>query len=246
MIYLKYLPALLIMTSQQLVQASPVIYVECDNLPPMCSAESENPGMVMEIGMEAVRRAGYTPKARILPWKRAMQEVRGRTDAVLVLFSRTPSRAPLFKWIVETNSVGFSFIRRDGASPIADLKTAQAAGRIGIRRGSSVVEWLERNGVAEDELETGTMEDLAAMLKYGRIASVLVLPEIFAPVYASRFGASPVVGKVVYEDSDWIAGGPAMPASTVKAIAEAVAGMKRDGTIEQIIKRYGSTRAVAP
>ena len=55
--------------STQAQDTARVIDLECDHLPPMCNQVGEpQGGMMIEIGSEAIRRAGFVPNIKIRPW----------------------------------------------------------------------------------------------------------------------------------------------------------------------------------
>ncbi|WP_287880104.1 transporter substrate-binding domain-containing protein [Aquitalea sp.] len=223
----------------QAQDAARVIDLECDHLPPMCNQLGEpQEGMMIEIGSEALRRAGFVPNVKIRPWKRAMQEVTGSASALMVYFARTPERETLFRWIAVTNTTDFGFITRDGSPPLDSLDQATAAGLIGIRAGSSVRAWLLRQGIKTEQLAESPLEEMAKMLKAGRVASFFGAASTFRPIYQRQTGTSPVVGARMYSDQNWIASGPSFPREDAAKIADAISRMKQDGFISQIISRY--------
>ncbi|PXX51165.1 substrate-binding periplasmic protein [Aquitalea magnusonii] len=221
-------------------EAGQTILLECDYLPSICNQPDQpTPGMMMEIGSEAIRRAGYIPQTRIRPWNRAMREVIDSSNAIIIYFARTPEREPLFHWIAIINSTDFRFFTRDGAAPCHTLQQAIAAGRIGVRAGSSVLSWLAQQGVSQQQIEQSQLPDMAKMLKAGRIGSFLGSTATFRPSYQQQIGTMPVEGNVIYSSENWIASGPRFPPETAARIANALARMKDDGFIEQIMRKYG-------
>lgn len=223
----------------QVQGAARIVDLECDHIPPMCYQSGEQQGgMMIEIGSEAIRRAGFVPNVKIRPWKRAMQEVMASSNALMIYFARTPEREPLFHWIAITNTTDFGFITRDGTPAPDNLEQALSAGLIGIRAGSSVRAWLLRQGVKNEQLAESPLEEMAKMLKAGRVASFFGAATTFKPVYQRQVGSLPVVGARIYSDQNWIASGPAFPPEDAARIADAVNRMKQDGVISQIISKY--------
>jgi len=230
---------LLLCHCAQAQDAARVIDLECDHLPPMCSQGGEQPGgMMIEIGSEAIRRAGFIPNAKIRPWKRAMQEVTSSASALMIYFARTPEREALFNWIAVTNTTDFGFITRDGSPALDSVAQATAAGLIGIRAGSSVRTWLLRQGVQSEQLVESPLEDMAKMLKAGRVASFFGAATTFKPIYQRQNGVPPVVGARMYSDQNWIASGRMFPREDAARIAEAINRMRQDGFINQVISKY--------
>lgn len=220
-------------------EPSQVIMLECDYLPSICNQPDQpSPGVMIEIGNEVIRRAGFTPQTRIRPWNRAMREVIASRNAIIIYFARTPEREPLFHWIAIINRTDFRFFTRDGAAPCNTLQQA-AAGRIGVRSGSSVLSWLAQQGMRTQQIEQGQLADMAKMLKAGRVDSFLGSAATFKPSYQQETGAMPVEGNVVYSSENWIASGPLFPPETAAKLANALSRMKEDGFIEQVMRKYG-------
>ncbi|MBA4709217.1 transporter substrate-binding domain-containing protein [Aquitalea magnusonii] len=221
-------------------EPSRTIILECDYLPSICNQPDEpSPGLMIEIGSEAIRRAGYMPQTKIRPWNRAMREVIDSNNAIIIYFARTPEREPLFHWITVINSTDFRLFTRDGATPYNTLQQATAAGLIGVRTGSSVLNWLAQQGVSKQQIEQSQLTEMAKMLKAGRIGSFLGASATFKPSYQQQIGAMPVEGNVLYSSENWIASGPRFPPETAAKIATALSRMKEDGFIEQLTRKYG-------
>lgn len=224
----------------QATEPSKTIILECDYLPSICNQPDEfTPGLMIEIGSEAIRRAGYLPQTKIRPWNRAIREVIDSDNAIIIYFARTPEREPLFHWIAVINSTDFRFFTRDGSAPYNSLQQAAAAGLIGVRAGSSVLSWLAQQGVSKQQIEQSQLSEMAKMLKAGRINSFLGASATFKPIYQQQIGTMPVEGNVIYSSENWIASGPRFSPETAAKIAAALSRMKDDGFIEQVTRKYG-------
>jgi len=222
------------------VESGQLIDLECDYLPNVCNLVGDaTPGMMIEIGTEAIRRAGFTPNTKIRPWNRAMQEVLHSSNALIIYFARTPERAPLFRWIAVTNTTDFRFFTRDGTAPCNTLQQALAAGLIGVRRGSSILSWLSQQGVTSKQWVESPLPEMAKMLKAGRIGSALGVSVTFDKVYQTETGAFPTTGSVVFSSQSWIASGLKFPVAAADKIANALNQMKQDGFVEQVMRKYG-------
>ncbi|BBF85733.1 ABC-type amino acid transport, signal transduction system, periplasmic component [Aquitalea magnusonii] len=237
----RLLPGLLLTAClAQAAESSRVIDLECDYLPNICNRPGESsPGMMIEIGSEAIRRAGFMPRTKIRPWNRAMREVIDRPNAVIIYFARTPEREALFRWIAITNTTDFRFFSKDGSAPCNTLQQALAAGLIGVRSGSSALSWLAQQGIDSRRLEQSQLPEMAKMLKAGRIGSFLGASITFRSIYQQETGTLPVEGKVVYSSQSWMASGPRFPADTAARIAAALNRMKQEGFVDQVMHKYG-------
>jgi polar amino acid transport system substrate-binding protein len=213
--------------------------LECDYLPNICNqTEDANPGLMIEIGSEAIRRAGYVPNVKIRPWVRAMREVLASPTALIIYFARTPEREPLFNWIVVTNTTDFRFFTRNGAEPYNTLQQALANGQIGVRAGSSIRSWLMQQGVNASSLAEGQLPEMAKMLHAGRIGSFLGASITFNQTYQGQTGSLPTPGVVVYSSQSWLASGPRFSPAIAAKLAKAINDMKQDGFYEQAMRKY--------
>ncbi|NWK79575.1 ABC transporter substrate-binding protein [Aquitalea sp. LB_tupeE] len=213
--------------------------LECDYLPKICNQkEDATPGLMIEIGSEAIRRAGYVPNVKIRPWVRAMREVLASPDALIIYFARTPEREPLFNWIVVTNTTDFRFFTRNGAEPCNTLQQAINRGLIGVRSGSSIRSWLTQQGVSASTLVEGQLPEMAKMLNAGRIGSFLGASITFNQTYQVQHGNLPTEGAVVYSSQSWLASGPRFSPAIAARLAKAINDMKQDGFYEQTMRKY--------
>ena len=215
------------------------IDLECDYLPNVCNhPEDANPGLMIEIGSEAIRRAGYVPSVKIRPWNRVMREVIASPMALIIYFARTPEREALFNWIVVTNTTDFRFFTRNGAAPCNSLQQAVDSGLIGIRAGSSIRSWLMQQGIHGTQLEESQLPEMARMLHAGRIGSFLGASITFNQTYQVQNGTLPTPGAVVYSSQSWLASGPRFSPAIAAKLANAINQMKQDGFYELVMRKY--------
>jgi hypothetical protein len=135
--------------------------LECDYLPNVCNQpEDANPGLMIEIGSEAIRRAGFVPNVKIRPWVRAMREVLASPTALIIYFARTPERDPLFNWIVVTNTTDFRFFTRNGAEPCKHPAASHQS------RSDRCAGWLKRAQLADAARRQASTWQKASCLKW--------------------------------------------------------------------------------
>lgn len=240
------LPSLLLRTCLLLGAASAwggpgkqILDLECDYLPNICNQPDEpTPGLMIEIGSEAIRRAGFVPNIKIRPWVRAMREVLASPTALIIYFARTPEREPLFNWIIVINTTDFRFFTRNGAEPCNSLQQAVSRGLIGIRAGSSVRSWLLQQGVSSTNLVEGQLPEMAKMLNAGRVGSFLGTAITFNQTYQAQLGNLPTAGALAFSSQNWLASGPGFSPETASKLAKAINEMKQDGFYEQVMRKY--------
>ncbi|UUZ49021.1 hypothetical protein LP420_00210 [Massilia sp. B-10] len=95
----RLLPVLLLLLAP-VVRAQPVELFVMD-IPPMSSSTAVGHGVVGEIVLEAMRRAGITPKLVYTPKNRAILTVQqyGSVDQLILPIARGPEREANFTWI---------------------------------------------------------------------------------------------------------------------------------------------------
>jgi polar amino acid transport system substrate-binding protein len=221
------------------------IAVECANFPPACIEQGQpGPGLLVEVGVEAVTRAGFTPVVRFVPWKRAQFEVMHATDAIIVYFARTPERETSYQWLETTNETGYAFATKEGTPPIDTLDQAMKLELIGIPSGSNVREWLLQHNIKQDTIKEAAIDSNVQKLQLGRISAYFGTPMTFSPIYSAMIGKTPVIGKQMYAEANWVAAGLRFPKDAADKIAAALRAIKSDGTLERIKTKYDGTDGV--
>ena len=201
------------------------------------SGDSEA-GIALEITREVVKRAGIALEEKFVPWARAVNAVENSSQAVIIPFSRTPSREKLFTWIIELPPLQFGFVSLE--TPIDDMDMARGYSRIGVWRATSMEDALRRAGL-KNIYPVSNDEALIRMLINGRIdAWYGSLSEA-----AYKFRAVEKInrdrvrfGTPVKEQSIWLAGGPKLSAEIADQLRAAIGTMRQDNTIHDIVKRY--------
>jgi polar amino acid transport system substrate-binding protein len=215
------------------------IAVRCAHFPPACMEQGgPGPGFLVEVGAEALTRAGFKPDIRIVPWKRAQEDVKNGTDSIIVYFARTPDRETLYQWIETTNETDYSFATKEGTPPIDTLEQARKLDRIAVPAGSNVRLYLLEHGFSTDKLEEAVLDANIGKLDLGRVPAYFGASITFEPAYRRATGHAPVIGKPIYADKNWVAAGLNFPKDAADKIAEALRTIRTDGTVEKIIAKY--------
>lgn len=215
------------------------IAVQCAHFPPACMEQGgPGPGFLVEVGVEAVTRAGFKPQIKIVPWRRAQEDVKNGTDSIIVYFARTPERETTYQWIETTNETNYSFATKEGTAPIDTLDQALKLETIAIPAGSNVKSWLLEHGFNAAKLEEMPLDANITKLNVGRVPAYFGTSMTFEPAYRRTIGQPPVIGKPMYTDTNWVAAGLNFPKDAADKIAEALRTIRTDGTLEKIVAKY--------
>lgn len=149
-------------------------------------------GYAVDVGKEVLRRAGYVPHAKALPWARAIREAESGAGIMAPVFSRTPVREALFYFservmddeVVLVQAADRQFAYRS----VDDLRGR----RVGTTRASrfspqfnAVMPFMQIN-------EDGEPQQRLAMLLAGRIDVAVIAGGVHAVRYNARLAGIPL------------------------------------------------------
>ncbi|UUZ54597.1 transporter substrate-binding domain-containing protein [Massilia sp. H-1] len=160
----RLLPVLLLLLAP-VVRAQPVELFVMD-IPPMSSSTAVGHGVVGEIVLEAMRRAGITPKLVYTPKNRAILTVQqyGSVDQLILPIARGPEREANFTWISALYKAerGFFTLGTRLRSFAEARKTMRA---VAVARGTINLAILREQGFKPEQLyEISNNEDVPRML----------------------------------------------------------------------------------
>ncbi|MCV2355928.1 transporter substrate-binding domain-containing protein [Paucibacter sp. B2R-40] len=197
-------------------------------------------GMAVEIVQEIQRRQGGNLAIEFLPWARAFREAKGVGEVALFSMARTPEREKQFKWVgpIVTFYSSIYAPAKDGMR-LRNLDDAKRAPAVLVVR-----DWF-----TAEELKTLGFQNLVSVSD--PVIAIKMLLAKRAPFFASeRLSMPDILAKAgIAEDSleivysyasseGYIAFSLDTPDATVKAWAERLREMKRDGSFLSIYKRW--------
>jgi polar amino acid transport system substrate-binding protein len=214
-----------------------------DESPPFSFTER---GRVQGSAVETVRdmasRAGVPATIETMPWDKAYVRAQGQRDVCLLATARLENRERLFLWVgpIATNTWAV-YGKSDFALPIRTVKEL-APYRIGTVLRDAKNDFLRENGV----------NDLRAAREDVQNPSRLLLPREspehidlwLTDLYAGREAAKAAKVtdlKVVFvanEEPLYLACNPQTDRKIVKALSDALEGMKADGAFNRITAEY--------
>jgi polar amino acid transport system substrate-binding protein len=199
-------------------------------------------GSVTEIVMQIAIRAGQAVATEVLPWDTAFTRVQGEKNTCLFSTARLENRERLFLWVgpLATNPWGL-YAKGDFAVPIKVLKDL-APYRIGAVIRDAKGEFLRENAITNLKLVRDDRDNPARLLLPAESPDHIDL--WITGLYSAREIArqAKVSGvKLVFiaaEQPLYLACNPQTDRDTVKALADALEGLRADGTVARVNATY--------
>lgn len=229
---------------QRSALAAEALHLVTGALPPFSMADdTAEPGVLVEVAVEAARRAGWTLRPVFQPWARAVLTAQQQPRTLVVPLTRTPEREAQFQWIARIGLQDFGFLNRTGQARIDGLAQARAL-KVGVLRGSPHAKRLSELGFDAARIALASSnDDLQRMLDLQMVDAIYgSLPiNLYNARRLGRKVESLQVGWVVETGEIWLAAGNGLSAAEVDALRRAVAAMERDGQMQRLYQRYGLT-----
>lgn len=214
--------------------SSPEVRLYVMDVPPYSITGSNQHGIVGDVALEALRRAGFQVKLIETPNARALHDVPHLSNALIVPLARLKQREADFTWVAQIITVERAFFTLDKkVRSFAEARKLFKA--IGVERGSAAYEILKAHGFPDDQLVDVTLDAMAPkMLRAGRIDAW------FGLVHANREDDRDLAESLVRGASteQYLGCSKDCNAGLVKKLAEAVHAMEADGTIDRIVDGY--------
>lgn len=204
-------------------------------------------GLSSEIVISALKRSGHPCSIRLVPWPRLLWLVKGgHVDGLVgVWYSKARARLMRFSDPYYTNQITVAYDRRHPVQ--VEQETDLHGLRLGVRQEAHYGGLLS-NDPGLQRIETGNSLNLMFMLLYQRIDAAvgdrLVLRSIIAthPRLRDRLALSP---HTLVEQPLHFAmlRHRADAAKIIEDFNQALAAMRRDGTLARIYRHYGISPA---
>jgi len=201
-------------------------------------------GMGTEVVQEMGRRAKVKLEFEVMAWNKAYEKAQADKETCLYSTARLPNRENAFKWVGPIAVNKWGLFALDGfKQEIKSLNDAKPF-RIGGVARDAKTEFLRQWGVTniveveDDRLNPGK---LTLNRKEAQRIDLWITSVASAKQIAERAKVPGV--KLVYlarEEESYLACSPRTSAETLKALAAALDGMKKDGSYAKIIKAYES------
>jgi polar amino acid transport system substrate-binding protein len=209
-------------------------------MPPLVINAEGRRGMVGDVVLEAMKRAGIEAQVLVEPNPHALAVVRDKADTYIAAISRTPEREQFYTWIapiVPIHRAFFTVGKR--IDSFADAR--RSLRRIAVSRNTANEEVLLREGFDRSQLvSVNAGESAPRMLVAGRIdAWFNLVPE--SETLLNQISAAGVVAGRPLSSSDlYLACSRSCDGNNVRKLEAALAAMKADGTTRKLMKRYAA------
>jgi polar amino acid transport system substrate-binding protein len=208
-------------------------------VPPYAMDAPQQKGMVGDVVLEALRRAGYQTRLVVVPSPRALSAVPGMQDTLIIPLARTKDRETHYTWIAHILNVERAFFTLD--RKVTSFAEAKAAFKsIGVARASAGYPILLEQGFDADQIQVLNQGVSAVrMLQSHRIdawynpvlEAELLQREAGVP---SSFAMSPTLGPT----EQYLGCSRKCDPKLVASLSAAIKAMQRDGTVQKMIAHY--------
>jgi len=211
--------------------------------PPLNYTENKKlTGMATEVVQEIGRRAKIKLETDVMAWDKAYEKAQADKETCLYSTARLPNRENAFKWVgpIAVNKWGL-FALGGFKQEIKSLNDARPFRVGGVARDAKT-EFLKQEGVTnivevtDDRLNPGK---LTLNRKEAQKIDLWITSVANAKQVAARAKVPDV--KLVYvvrEAESYLACSPRTSAATLKALADALDGMQKDGSYAKILNAW--------
>ncbi|MGY4531772.1 polar amino acid transport system substrate-binding protein [Pseudomonas sp. TE3786] len=236
-----FIPASLLfglLASSALAQQPSVDLYIPDAMPLAAAQDPMGHGMIGDVALEALKRAGYQVTIKTEPWLRVQKRVREGKNLLLVPLSRTPEREDKYTWAAAVLPLPRAFFTFD--KPVQTFEQARTRyRRVGVSIGTAQEEILRAHGFQSDQIYSLHLGDHPLkLLELNRIdAWFTTVPE--GQYHWVRTTSKALLKSPEMATTDmYVACSKSCDAELVQALRSAVEGMRADGSIKRITARY--------
>ncbi|HMA04825.1 MAG TPA: transporter substrate-binding domain-containing protein [Methanomicrobiales archaeon] len=200
-------------------------------------------GLSTDVVNAILARLNQKAAIEVMPWTGGYQLALSGPRVVLFSTGRTDERETLFKWVGPIAANDYTLYARKGSAlQIGSLEAAKKAGLIGVVKDDARYQFLLENrfgNILTCDDETGCIRNLTAGTTGLLLGSSLSTPDI-----ARKAGIDPSSLDALYTIRTvplYIAFSRDTPDSVIAAWQGALDAMKRDGSFDAILAKYGMT-----
>ncbi len=236
-----YLVVLLTSLSLRATAQEPLV-LHMPDAPPLTFVSFQGGyGMIGDVVLAAIARAGYLSHIHVTPWARAQHRVSRGHNLLIIPLSRTPEREALYTWIAPISPLERAFFSLD--TPVADFAEARKRyQRIAVGLGTAQMEILKNAGFADEQIVSLKLGDNPArMLELGRVDAWFTgVPEglYLWPQSDNRLRMSPVLASTDL----YLACSKECDAELQENLRKAVDSLRDEGMIQRIQDAYRPVR----
>lgn len=198
-------------------------------------------GMVGDVALAAISRAGYLSHLHLTPWLRAQQRVSRGENLLIIPMSRSPEREDLYTWIAPIMVMERAFFSLD--APVSSFAEARERyQRIAVGAGTAQMDILKSEGFSDRQIVSVKLgANPARMLELGRVDAWFTgVPEGLYrwPGSTNTLRMSPIMSKIDL----YLACSKRCDKAMVKELRESVTALRREGITQTIQDAYLQSR----
>jgi polar amino acid transport system substrate-binding protein len=213
------------------------------DIPPMSSRTAAGHGVVGEIVLEAMKRAGITPKLVFMPKNRAILTVQqyGMVDKLILPIARAPEREAQFTWISALYKAERGFFTL-GTRLRTFAEARQTTRAVAVARGTINVGILREQGFPPEQLyEISNNDDVPRMLLEERMDAWFgPIEEMQLYLRAQGLSERIVAGPGLMSTENYLACSKRCSPALVERLGNELAKMEKDGSSRAIRVKHGA------
>jgi polar amino acid transport system substrate-binding protein len=209
------------------------------NAPPLTQPHDEDRrGMVGDVVLAALQRAGYGVQLKVEPWARTQVQVSRGTDLLMTPQSRIPQREDGFTWIAEIMTLERAFFTLEPPLP-SFAEARKRYRRVAIARGTAQEQMLLDEGFSPEQIvDLQFGESPLRMLKLGRVdAWFTSIPEGLLQWPESE-RTSLQIGPTLASSGLYLACSKSCDETLVRRLRESIEALRQEGELERILHSY--------
>lgn len=197
-------------------------------------------GYSVEVVRELMRRTGSQASIEVLPWTRAYFLAKSQADTGLFSVVRTAEREAMFQWVgpILQGATRFYSLKTSNLQ-IDNLDDAARAGTLALPKQWYTYETLQRMGFT-NLYGVPSARQMVTMLKHGRV-KLIATEDLTLREELATGGLTPdqVQAHLAFMRSEYyIVFSPQTSSALVEQWQRALEGMRRDGSLENIMRRW--------
>lgn len=227
------------------------VWPRCGHLRAMTVITEESPpfnfikdgrvtGSSTEVVREILKRLDQPEDIQVLPWARGFHMLQTQPDVALFSTTRIPDRERDFHWVGPLFTVHFDFYaRRDASLQLRSLEDAKRVGAIATYKDDVKEALLRKLGFTNLDSSKSPVSNVKKLIA-GRV-DLWLFDNLGMPDIARQAGVDPIELKRVLPFrtfQSYIAISKQTPPSVVQRWRDALDSMVKDGTFQEISRRW--------
>lgn len=218
-------------------QAAP-IRISTSELPPLSMEHRPGePGALFEMVEELMRRTGDRASIEFVPWRRAIFLSTSRPRSAVFPLTRSPEREARYRWLAPLYSEPFTFMSLKGGNFDTARPELGKTRRIGILRGSLMIEFLHEAGYPH-LVEAASVEESLRFLRRGIVDAVFGSRDIYQASLGGHKLADYPMSPTIRVMHTWLGGSLDFTEADAARYEQGMNEMIEDGTYARLLKKY--------